>query len=87
MALKKQIELESGVVADYWKITNIFQNYLQENTSISIAGYVSKEIRQEGKQPTVTKTFLLPLIDSENIRASAYEALKEQELFIGSENN
>lgn len=51
MALQKQIEQDNGVSANYHKIINMTVDNGQKKASISVASYVSKEMRDAGKRP------------------------------------
>lgn len=51
MALRKPVELESGVVADYWRIIEIHHNFRDGATRVLLQLYLSHDARGAGKQP------------------------------------
>ena len=55
MALQKSIELPSGITANYWKIISLSFNYIAEQTQIRVAGYSSKQAREDGKTFVIAK--------------------------------
>ena len=53
MALKKKIYTDdnSGVYAEYWKISEINSNWLNNIIEITVVGYFSEEARFSGRNP------------------------------------
>lgn len=49
MALKKTLELESGVVGDYWKIKTISIDFSTEIARAALHLYINQEARLAGK--------------------------------------
>lgn len=57
MALAKAISVnDTGVEAGYWRIAAFNIDFLVNKTTITLAGYVSLEARNEGKKPIMLKT-------------------------------
>lgn len=53
MALRKEIELDSGVVVTYWKITNHRIHDNNRTASIEVTPYLTKEARDNDKAPVL----------------------------------
>lgn len=53
MALVKQFSLPNGMSGNYWRITDIIQNTVQNVTIVRLALYLSKAKRQESGQYTL----------------------------------
>jgi len=58
MALKKSIQTQFGIPAEYWRIIRINESF-DSLTEVLIAGYVSHEKREEGSNPLqiLSRTF------------------------------
>jgi hypothetical protein len=54
MALFKQIGTNYGIVASYWKITDISLNSLDGTAHVVVSGYPDREIRLAGYLPLKT---------------------------------
>lgn len=50
----------AGVKITYWKVTELYINVLQQIVRIRLSGYISKEARDNGKEPLETKYFNIP---------------------------
>ena len=57
MALKKSIETRFGVNAEYWNIENFNQHKTQRTINIILAGYASKEAKEESHSPIDTRNY------------------------------
>lgn len=91
MALKKQLELDSGAVGEYWRITEIVVNRLNDTASVEMFLYVDEAARGVGKSPLSTQRFRLQNIDlvvlsQTNPVAAAYAKLKELDTFTDAED-
>ena len=85
MALQKQIEQNSGVVAQYHKILNMTFDNAKKQATILVASYLSKEARDLGKQPVSMET--ISRIQCQNgTMAECYSHLKSLEKYSGSQN-
>lgn len=49
----KEFEFDPGfgVAATYWEITGLGIDWLRETAQVQVAGWVSRELREQGKQP------------------------------------
>lgn len=58
MAFKKKIYTEdnTGVYAEYWKISEINSNWLNDKIEIIISGFFNEEARRSNKNPILKKT-------------------------------
>jgi hypothetical protein len=58
MALLKQIYTEdnTGVYAEYWKISEINSNWITNKIEIIIVGFISEEARNTGRSPLLKRT-------------------------------
>jgi len=54
MALFKQIGTNYGVLASYWKITDISLNSLDGTAHVVVSGYYSQDVRLNGFAPLKT---------------------------------
>jgi len=59
MALLKKIYTEdnTGVYAEYWKISEINSNWLTNRIEIILVGFISEEARFSGKSPLLKRIF------------------------------
>ena len=94
MALKKEIELENGIVLNYHRIVSInkITNY---ETIIEIASYTSEEKREIEKEALengeafnvfIETIFLNKEYDETDTIENLYEYLKTTEMFEGAED-
>ena len=51
MALLKPINTVFGINANYWHIVTIQENFKNKVVDVTIAGYVSKEVRDANLEP------------------------------------
>lgn len=51
MALIKEIELENGMICDYWRIVSVTVDHLNSKIDIGVHLYKSKIARNNGKEP------------------------------------
>jgi hypothetical protein len=58
MALLKKIYTEdnTGVYAEYWKISEINSNWLNDKIEIVLAGFFDEDSRRNNKNPLLKKT-------------------------------
>jgi hypothetical protein len=58
MALKKKIYTDdnTGVYAEYWKISEINSNWLNDRIEIILSGFFNEETRRLNKNPVLRKT-------------------------------
>lgn len=68
MALLKKIYTSdnTGVFAEYWKISEINSNWLTNQIDIKLVGYISQEARNNGRNPLLYR----------NITATGDQALQ-----------
>lgn len=71
MAIKKDITLESGVVASHWKATAITIDYVNMIAYSTAQGYVSQEIMDDKNNR--------PSVDTDNVRVHLYWTQEELE--------
>lgn len=57
MGLQINIKDESGADINYVKLGSLFISYIEEVVVITVAGYVSKEAREQGFKPLYSKQF------------------------------
>jgi hypothetical protein len=57
MALLKEIEGETGAVAEYWRVIEVNLNYFAGVGAVALAGYIDKAKRDAGKRPIDAKQF------------------------------
>lgn len=57
MALLKRIytEDDTGVYAEYWKISEINSNWLNDKIEIVLAGFFNEDARRNNKNPLIKK--------------------------------
>ena len=87
MALLKDIQTNFGVVASYWRIILIREDYENKVTKITFAGYLNKEARDNGALPIDEKIIVFEN-QTDFIRESAYNATKLNDtmVFFGAED-
>ena len=58
MALQKKIYTNdnTGVFAEYWKISEINSNWIENKIEIKMVGYISQEARLSGKNSLLNRT-------------------------------
>jgi len=78
MALIKTYTRESdGATGNYWKILSYVIDGWTKKAKVTVALYVSQEIREQDKQPMLTQSFTIPLASvSDDCRPTLYNALK-----------
>ena len=79
MAFKKQTEVASGAVGEYWKITNIHINKKQMELGCMVSLFKDKTAADEGKASMFQVSFTFPISKSEvseDLFALAYEKIK-----------
>lgn len=91
MAIKKDIELDNGIVTTYHRVSRI-SSFINYDCSIDVASYLSKEKRLLQKaNPSFSnvfvdeRTYFLPY-DSEFNITKAYEYIKSLPEFEGAED-
>jgi len=95
MALQKPIEVKnSGVYAEYWRITVIHADFQHESGNLVMAGYLDQNTRAAGKEPIHTISisfdsqglgFPFDLTDpTTSIATQLYNWLKTHPLFDGA---
>lgn len=78
MALQKDITLETGAIANYWRIGRIFIDYNLKKITCYLELYVSKEARDDEKAPIYFSEMEadISLSVSGDIRQTIYNSLK-----------
>lgn len=88
MALKKSIELENGVIAEYWRIVRI--SFLNKSLKaiVDLELWKDAEVRSEGNKLPVKTECLVVEMDSLNcdLFPTCYSKIKLLENFIGAED-
>ncbi len=87
MALQKNIEQDSGVVAAYWRIMRVVADFSQAGAAmeVSIGGYISRAARVAGKAPVAVVVLTAYLTPTDpDPRAQIYAALKGMDFFSGA---
>lgn len=84
MALKKRITNDSGVSADYWRITSFTVDARHNVALIEVSAYASKTAREAGKKPItdMTKTVRVRDTDSEDGRSLSMRFSKSLEASV-----
>lgn len=94
MALKKEIELNNGIILNYHRIVSI-NKITNVQTTIEVASYTSEEKREIEKEALVNKigfdvyihaTFLNKEYNETDTIENMYEYLKTTEIFEGAED-
>ena len=57
MALKKTIPNQFGSNTTYWKIVDVNTNNLVNSAHVTLCGWVNKQARVDGKQPTDQRSY------------------------------
>lgn len=86
MALKKDIELNTGVIASYHMISSINKNYdisRGYEYSVGIETYLNEQARVNGKACIERSTEIVPTADS---LPEIYALLKQTEKYKNSED-
>ena len=86
MALRKQIETESGLSGNYWKITNISFSP-GKNLQVYMTLFASQEARLAEKKGVTIRIFegvTQPNSFDTNLIAHCYNQLKQLDEFSGS---
>lgn len=81
MALRKQIQLDTGVNADYIRITSIKMVDTQDRGTV--CNVIIDVYFDRSKMPILTKSIEIPKVNNWN---KAYEELKKHPDFINSED-
>lgn len=86
MALSKEIVLDSGVTAQYHKITKIdYDSSRKTNTTITVASFLDQESRDSGKNPVSINQYSYAVnLDEENYVSSVYNGALMLEQFEGA---
>lgn len=94
MALKKEIELENGIILNYYRIASI-NKITNIQTVIEVASYTSEEKRQIEKEALengeafdvyIHTSYFNKEYDESDTIENLYEYLKETEIFKDAEN-
>jgi len=88
MALIKSIMTDYGVLANYWNIGAVQEDFKGQGTEVTFYGYASKEAREAGKQPLSAGK--VQIAGNEYIagadRAALYSIIKQKPEFEGAED-
>lgn len=76
MAWLKDIENESGVVVGCWAVKSIHFNALTGKANIYYCGWVSKDAKEDGKNPVETKEFEMDASVNPQLLATAMAAVE-----------
>lgn len=88
MGIKKQIEFDNGIVAEYWRIESFTVINGSSNVQLNINLWKNKEVRSiEGKDCISSHVFHVDLDESMGIVLSnCYDKLKLLPTFEGAED-
>jgi hypothetical protein len=88
MALKKSIELENGMIAEYWKIVKISFINKSLKAIVDLELWKDKDVRGEGSKLPVKTECLHVELESLNcdIFPTCYSKIKLLENFTGAED-
>lgn len=91
MGLRKNIEQPTGAVITYLNLAKIEHYCIEKKLHAMVNGYISKEARDDGKQPAYVWGVSIDL-EGENAienptREWVYEKLKTNELFADAEDD
>jgi len=81
MALLKAIKTEFGIDANYWNIIAIKEEFKSKVIEVIMAGYVSKEVRDENHNPVAWQNLTFTGDDyiKDATREAVYLALKAKD--------
>lgn len=87
MALKKQIETESGILAEYWRIHILRHDRKEAKTEVVLGCYKDVTARQADKAPVLSLSLhLIGDIESGNVIQNCYDLIKLLPQFEGAED-
>lgn len=76
MALRKAIELDSGVVVTYHRILTLEADFTQEPIArVRVGSYTDEAARRAGKQPVIVREFIVSADGGDVARSTVYPAL------------
>ena len=78
MALQKSKTLPSGVTADYWRVTKITLDVVNESALVVLSLYVNKAARDAGMQPVQSFDYAFPyapFVADADARSVAYTVI------------
>ena|SRR3990167_329993 len=95
MALQKSLQTKIGIEANYWKITNIILDILNQEAEVMMSLYKDKSARDAGASPIDYRTFtwndrqipkkefpfMIAAMDLKNPIKIGYEEIKKSEEF------
>lgn len=89
MALIIEKETSYGINANYFKISAVQADFMQNKLNIQLLGWVSKEARQSNKSPLTTNTIAcdVEFTFTDNLVAKGYEFLKSTPDFADAEDD
>jgi len=78
MGLQKSLELETGVSGNYWKITRMNADYINNTIGVQLSLYKDKATRDANKSPMNNNDYKIVLeTDSDVTREAVYTKLKD----------
>lgn len=60
MALKKEVTMDDGQVAEYWKVAAVHLDAINKEVRCAASVFKDEQARQDGKSPATTKSFSVP---------------------------
>jgi hypothetical protein len=88
MALIKSINTDYGILAQYWNIGAVQEDFKGKGTEVTFYGYASKEARDAGKQPLSAGK--VQIAGDEYVagadRAALYSIIKQKPEFDGAQD-
>jgi hypothetical protein len=89
MALKKQIEMETGITVEYWKLHSL-SLVAGQTVQMTFVGYKNASARQAGKIPAAQWVTSVPtdafVSEEKNAIRRAYILTKGEDQFSGAED-
>jgi len=88
MAIKKSVELENGVIAEYWRIENVVLINGSNQAEVLLELWKDKSVRQNSSKTSVKKELYFVELESLNcdIFPTCYSKIKLLENFTGAED-
>lgn len=86
MALKKEVDTNFGIKADYWRLDMFSYNKKDSSVTATFCLYKDSESAKEAKASLDTVSFQFTIEDlNKDVRIACYEKAKES-LLIGAED-
>ena len=87
--LKNITEERTGAIAPFWEVISIVYNHREEQSDLTVGGWVSEDAYNEGKDPIITKNWSISSGLAPELSAGAISFVtsyaRAQDEFEGSE--